>query len=878
MPPPDFARVATVIAGVHALDGDSRAAYLDAACAGDPGLRAEVESLLAQDAVMPPLLATAGALAAFAGAAGNEPGAEAEHPPAIGGYRILGVLGQGGMGTVYRAQQVVPLEREVALKLVRRGLDTDRIIARFAGERRTLAMMDHPAIARVFDAGASDDGRPYFVMELVEGTPITALCEARDLAIADRLALFLAVCAGVQHAHQKGIIHRDLKPSNVLVREQDGGLVPKIIDFGIAKAITDDSPSHTLLTLAGDVVGTPEYMSPEQAGVFDGGVDTRTDVYSLGVILYELLTGRRPHVFAAATMGEILQVLAGAQPARPSAVVPSRRRVLAGDLDNIVLKALATAPADRYGSVEQFADDVRRHLEGLPVGARAATWTYRGAKFVGRHRAGVAAAAAALLLLGGSAAVLGVQATRLALERDRAVAAEQRARAEAATSARVTEFLVDVFEVSDPSESRGNSVTVREVLDRGARQLDTGLADQPEIRATLQVAIGRVYQNLGLPRVAETLLATALAGRRAVLGNDHASVGESLDHLARLKRELGTTTEAEALYREALAIKRRTLGPAHPSIALTLNNLANAVRDRNAFAEAEALAREGLDMRRALLGDEHADVAESLHDLSAVLWLKGDFAGAETQFRATLALDRKIHGDGHPVVAIDLNSLGQVLTDRGASEEAEAVLRESHAIVTRLYPYEHRETAMSLRDIGAALVPQRRFDEAEALLREAMAIHERISGRQSDGVWHCLLRLGRSRLARGDLAGAEAVFSEYLAIGRHLFGGADARVARGLTSLAGVLRLQGRLDEARPAGARGGGDLSGGTRRRTPCHGAGDRDTRRGGPGPRGAARGRGRVPGGAADPPRGAAGHPRRNRHGAGPPGLAAARPGPVR
>ena len=796
MTAPDFARVATVVAGVHGLDGTARAAYLDAACAGDPALRAEVESLLAQDAALPPLLATAGALVALAATADIESGAEAETPPAIGGYRLLGVLGQGGMGTVYRAAQTVPLHRDVALKLVRRGLDTDRIIARFAAERQTLALMDHPAIARVIDAGASDDGRPYFVMELVEGTPITTLCEARRLALDDRLALFLAVCAGVQHAHPKGVIHRDLKPSNVLVRDQDGRLVPKIIDFGITKAIGDDTQG-TLLTKPGDVMGTPEYMSPEQAGVFESGVDTRTDVYSLGVILYELLTGTRPYVFTTGTIAEIQRVLADTPAPRPSAAAPARRRELAGDLDNIVLKALAKAPADRYGSVEQFADDVRRHLDGLPVRARAATWTYRGAKFVRRHRAGVAAATAALLLLGGSAAMLGVQATRLAVERDRAVAAEQRARAEATTSSRVTEFLVDVFEVSDPSESRGNSVTVREVLDRGAAQIDAGLKDEPEIRATLQVAIGRVYQNLGLPRVAETLLETALAGRRAVLGDDHASVGESLDYLARLKREMGTSTEAEALYREALAIKRQTLGPAHPSIALTLNNLANAVRDRNAFAEAEALAREGLEMRRALLGDEHPDVAESLHDLSAVLWLKGDFVGAETQFRATLALDRKLHGDLHPVVVIDLNSLGQVLTERGLDEEAEAVLRQSHAGVTRLYPYEHRETAMSLRDIGVALVAQRRFDEGEALLREGLAIHQRISGRQSDGVWHCLLRLGRSRLARGDLEAAEALFREVLAIGRHLYGGADARVARALTSLAGVLRLRGGLDEAR---------------------------------------------------------------------------------
>jgi tetratricopeptide (TPR) repeat protein len=797
---PDYARVAEIVAAASAVQGLERARYLAAACAGDAALRADVDALLAQEAHVPGILGTAAGLRAVTGGLPTDEGDAGQEalPESIGPYLVRAVLGEGGMGTVYRAEQVAPIRRDVALKLVRRGLDTDRIVARFGAERQTLALMDHPAIAKVLDAGASADGRPYFVMELVEGTPVTTLCESRRLGIPERLSLFLAICAGVQHAHQKGIVHRDLKPSNLLVREQDGRLAPRIIDFGIAKAIEGDTHAGPLLTMAGDVVGTPEYMSPEQAGILGGGVDTRTDVYALGVILYELLTGRRPRSFVSGSVAEIQRVLAGDAPLRPSHAAPARARALVGDLDNIVLKAIAFAPADRYDSVEQLSDDVRRHLDGLPVRARAATWPYRTGKFVRRHWAGVAVAAVVTVLLSGSAAVLAVQASRLAAERDRALAAERRALAEATTAARVTEFLVDVFEVSDPSESRGNSVTVREVLDRGAAQLETGLAEQPEVRATLQDAVGRVYQNLGLPKVAKALLEAALAGRRAVFGNDHVSVGESLDRLARLEREIGAGGDVEAMYREALAIKRSALGPSHASVALTLNNLANAIKDRGDFPAAEALAREALDMRRTLLGPDHPDVAESLHDLGSILFFKGDEPGAEEHVRAALDLDRRIHGEDHPVVAVGWNSLGQVRLARGDLAGAETALRRSHTLVERLYGHEHREVALSLIDLGDLLAAQGRFDEAEALFQESSGVSTRLSGRTSHGVAMAEVNLARLNQQRNDLPAAERHFRQYLAICRAIYGAEDQRTASAMSSLASVVRLQGRLDDAEP--------------------------------------------------------------------------------
>ena len=406
-----------ILLEARTLSGAARAAYLDRVCGSDPSLREEIDSLLEFESAVPSVLDEGGLLerlseqaaapvsptsptlaldvsAAFAAAASASATIPAEP---IGPYRLVEVIGEGGMGVVYRAEQTVPIRREVALKLIRRGLDTDRIVARFDSERQALARMDHPSIARVLDAGASADGRPYFVMELVQGAPITDYSDREKLTLRERIKLAIAVCHAVQHAHQKGIIHRDLKPSNILVASQDGTHIPKVIDFGIAKAIEDPLTDYTLLTRVGQFIGTPDYMSPEQAGVLDVDVDTRTDVYALGVLLYELLSGRRPHQFERRTQDEVQAVLRDQEPERPSTCLSTRplrrrrpttaldaealariadsrrttseklRRQLAGDLDNIVLKAMQKEPVRRYGSAEAYAEDLRRYLEGLPV-------------------------------------------------------------------------------------------------------------------------------------------------------------------------------------------------------------------------------------------------------------------------------------------------------------------------------------------------------------------------------------------------------------------------------------------------------------------------------------------------------------------------------
>ncbi|MCU0626104.1 MAG: serine/threonine-protein kinase, partial [Gemmatimonadaceae bacterium] len=493
-------------------------------------------------------------------------------PARIGPYDIIQLLGEGGMGVVYEAEEREPVRRRVALKLVRTGIDSREILARFDAERRALAVMNHPGIARVLQAGSTDGGQPYFAMELVRGRPITTFCDTHRLTIRERLTLFIDVCQAVQHAHQKGVVHRDLKPSNILVAEEDGRPRPKIIDFGIAKAV-GPQPADVLQTQEGLALGTVAYMSPEQADADAPDIDTRADIYSLGVLLYELLVGHLPVDPHDVGLYVYLAKLAGGETDAPTpssrlSTLRQRRnevahlrrtdvshlqQALKGDLDWIVMKAMHPDRAHRYETATALAADLRRHLADEPITARPPTARYRMVKFVRRHRVGVIAAALVSASVIASAVVATVGLVR-------ARRAEASAAREAEANRQVSSFLVDLFRVSDPGESRGNTLTAREILDRGTRRISSELAGQPELQSRMMQVMGTVHSSLGQFAPARALLEDALRSREQVLGPDDPLVAETLVSLAEVARERGEYDDADRFLPSTWTWRRPSAG------------------------------------------------------------------------------------------------------------------------------------------------------------------------------------------------------------------------------------------------------------------------------------------------------------------------------
>ncbi len=502
--------------------------------------------------------------------------------------------GEGGMGYVWLAEQTAPVTRQVAVKIIKAGRYDASALKRFELERQSLAIMNHPAIAKVFDAGSTSEGQPYFVMEYVPGLPITTYCDQKRLTTRERLELFIRVCEGVQHAHQKAIMHRDLKPSNILVADVDGHPLPRIIDFGIAKATTPQSPDQTVFTQLGGMLGTPGYISPEQADPAILDVDTRTDVYSLGVILYELLTSSLPfdsNQWHIQPFHEVLRRLREEDPPLPSTRVSNDQQTststaanrstgphqlvsqLRGDLDWITMTALEKDRARRYDSCSALAADIRRYLENRPVLATPPSFTYRAGKFVRRNRTAVLAASCVVLMLFALAITMTVQAIRIAKERDRA-------NREAAAAKSVSNFLTGLFKVSDPSEARGNTVTARQILDQGVQQIDSGLATQPEVQARLMETMGEVYWSLGLYREAAPLLDKAVATRTRLLGPDHPDTLASLYMTTKNLNDEGQYAEAEKRLHTVLDTQRRVLGPEHPDTVKSMIAIAGVIYPR----------------------------------------------------------------------------------------------------------------------------------------------------------------------------------------------------------------------------------------------------------------------------------------------------------
>ena len=697
----------------------------------------------------------------------------------FGQYLILRPLGAGGMGEVYLAERADrQFEQRVAIKIVRGGTAARNIRSRLKIERQILAQLDHPNIARLFDGGSLPDGSAYIVMEYIDGIPIDHYCDERQLTVEARLRLFQTVCGAVHAAHQNLIVHRDLKPSNILVTA-DGVL--KLLDFGIAKLLDDrQAQQHTLAMTQADIrVLTPDHASPEQ--VRGQVITTASDVYVLGVLLFELLTGSRPFVIPSLRLADIERVICEQEPVRPSLVfaeetdatrqlaqhrasTPARmRRLLQDDLDNIVLMAMRKEPQRRYASAQQLANDIGRHLQGMPVTARPDTFFYRTHKFVHRNWVGVGVGAAVFLLTASFALVTHLQSLKLKTERDEVKAQRSAVDRERARAEEVSNFLIDLFRLSDPEQNRGNQVTARELLDSGAQRLRTGLADQPATRASLLSTVGSVYNSLGLYREALPVLQQSLALQAnapdrvhvaTLLAQGHARLGSgdldgantslqealrvaqsrfgatsveaarSLWGLGELRYAQGHFNDSAALYKRALTIFETNHAPA-TDVSWLLDDLGKVYEREQQWQLAKHTYERALDIDRPLLGEDHPRVAVYLHNLAYVMENLGDLERAEALYREAIQRDQHAYGEHHPVTAAAWGNYGLLLMRLGRMEEAEGYLRRSLTEMLSLHGPAHFDVAYSRVSLGLLLHAEGASEAAETEFRQALAIYDK---------------------------------------------------------------------------------------------------------------------------------------------------------
>jgi eukaryotic-like serine/threonine-protein kinase len=838
MEPADTSEAAIFDAALACASPQERAASLEKACAGKPELRRRIEGLLAAHDQATGFLENPQAAAArptvrLALKPEEQPGER------IGRYKLLQKIGEGGCGAVYMAEQEEPVRRRVALKIIKLGMDTRQVVARFEAERQALALMDHPNIAKVLDAGATEKGRPFFVMELVKGISVTRYADENKLDTRQRLDLFIQICQAVQHAHQKGIIHRDIKPSNVLVADHDGTPVPKVIDFGIAKATTDQRlTDKTLFTALEQFIGTPAYMSPEQAKLSGLDVDTRSDIYSLGVLLYELLTGKTPfdaRRLLDAGFDEIRRIIREEDPPRPStrlstleaveqtdvarhrhSELPKLLGVIRGDLDWIVMKCLEKDRSRRYETASGLARDIQRHVNNEPIVARPPSNLYRFQKMVRRNKLGFAAGAAiaASLIIGLSTSTWLFIKEKSAY--NRAVAAEQqefklrsdeqklraqaqgeeaKAKTAAAKSEQVAEFMKAMLNGVGPSVALGRDTTMlREILDKTAERLTKDLKDQPEVEAELRSTLGGVYLELGDYQKAEGLLKEALELRRKLYGNEHPLVAESLSGIVTALLFQGKLGEAETLSRESLAICRKLGSNKDVATAQALHNLAVVLTRQMKLVEAEALHREALAMRKQLLGTENNAAAESLTELAFNQHMEGKLAESEGLYREAIAIQRKLAGN--PALTIPLMALAIVVEQQGKLAEAEALYRECLAMQRKFLGNEHPHVAVTLKFLAGLMENQGKTAEAKTLREQATAISGKAPGNAEIARAQTQVEKGVGLLQQGKGAEAETQLREGLSAFRKYQGNDDSATLSILGPLAIALGQQKRWVEA----------------------------------------------------------------------------------
>jgi serine/threonine protein kinase/tetratricopeptide (TPR) repeat protein len=738
----------------------------------------------------------------------------------INGYRILRLIAEGGMGAVYEAAQVDPVRRRVALKVIKIGMDTREVISRFEIERQAVALMTHPNIAQVYDGGATGDGRPYFVMEYVPGIPITEYCDKYRLGTRDRLNLMLKVCSAVQHAHQKGIIHRDIKPSNILVSIEGDTPTPKVIDFGVAKATEQKLTEHTVYTQLGRFIGTPAYTSPEQANLTNLDIDTRTDIYSLGVLLYELLAGRLPFETNALVKdgyAGMQRVIQEDEPPKPSTKVShlsadeaievgrSRRcsvseviRELRGDLDWIAMKAMEKDRTRRYDSSSEFAADIKRYLANQPVVAGPPSTAYRVKKFVGRHRVGFALSSAmvTVLVIATFVASAGwLQATE----------AEERATLAASKAETVNEFLLDMLAAAAPSIARGRDTTVlREMVDNAARRIAQDGADLPNVEAAIRKAIGDTYLSLGSPDLAEPHLVTALSLLEADGSADDFDIARTLHSNGELLQAKGHYEESEAQFRRAIEIYERLESMGNnvdSALADAMVKLSWLLIGKRNFEEAEQLGANALAIRTAGLDTEDRNIPQlekivAAHNNLGMLYrYKEEYDASQAHYEEALEFSRQI-GDQHPVVATTLNNFGLMLVHRREYEKGELLLFESLELRREILTENHPEIAESMNNLAMALVKQRRYPEAENYYKQSLAIVMAVQGIRHPHVATLNFNLAEIMVDQGKFDEAAQLYKDALSIDRDQFPDEHPYVTRGMVHVGKALTGAGSLTDA----------------------------------------------------------------------------------
>jgi tetratricopeptide (TPR) repeat protein len=826
-------------------DPAERAAYLDQACGENADLRWRVEALLAAhakpgivlDKPSVELAQTVGSDTDEAKSGGTEEHTPqpTEAPPQpipttdyqpkpgpglviAGRYTLVEKIGEGGMGEVWVAKQTEPVKRKVALKLIKTGMDSRAMLARFEQERQALALMDHPNIARVLDGGMTPTGQPFFVMELVNGLPLNKFCDDKKLTPRERLELFVPICQAVQHAHQKGIVHRDLKPANILVTMIDTKPVPKVIDFGVAKATAGKLTDESMSTQFGAVVGTLEYMSPEQAGFSGEDIDTRADIYSLGVILYELLTGLRPidsKRLKKAAFTESVRIIREEEPSKPSTrlstdeSLPSLAALrqmepkklmalLRGELDWVVMKCLEKQRERRYETANSLARDVQRFLADETVEARPPSAGYRLKKFIRRNRVMVTAAsavAAALLLATGVSIWFGMSESR-----QRAEAVQLRTLAESNAAAEVTArtraeainiFVTKALKSSDPMQRGKKDTTIAQAMTNAIAQIESGaFKDDPETEAGLKDTIGFILKNNGQYELAKPLLEQSLATREALFKGDHPDIALSLNNLASLHVAQAQYDKAEPLLARALAMFEKTRGPEDSDFAATLNSLAALYFTQKRLEQAEPLFKRALAIREKILSPNDPELAVTLNDLALLYSAQSKYVEAEPLMKRSIAINEYALGPDHPDVAASLNSLAMMYEEQGQYARAEPFYIRALAICEKALSPDHPLVATALHNLADLYRKLGQYARAEPMFLRVLAIREKVLGPEHAEVAVVLNNLALLYKAQGRYTEAEPFYLRTLAIDEKLLGPEHPEVAGDLHNLGAFYEAQ----------------------------------------------------------------------------------------